>query len=40
MPKLKPPKLEVANGEEEETLEPLPGHPTSSGSISIGLGTK
>jgi DNA end-binding protein Ku len=37
MPKLKPPKLEVANSEDEETLEPIPGHPTWSGSISMGL---
>ena len=37
MPKLKPPKLEVANAEEVEPLEPIPGHPTWSGSISIGL---
>ena len=39
MPKLKPPKLELANGEEEEeeNVEPIPSHPTWSGSISIGL---
>jgi non-homologous end joining protein Ku len=37
MPKLKPPKLEVANAEEEESIEPIPGHPTWSGSISMGL---
>jgi non-homologous end joining protein Ku len=36
MPKLKAPKLEVANIE-EETLEPIPTHPTWSGSISIDL---
>lgn len=37
MPKSKPPKLEVAPPEEEENLEPIPSHPTWSGSISIGL---
>jgi DNA end-binding protein Ku len=38
MPKLNPPKLEVAPAEEEEeNLEPIPSHPTWSGSISIGL---
>jgi len=36
MPKLKSPKLEVAPAE-EESLEPIPSHPTWSGSISIGL---
>jgi hypothetical protein len=36
MPKLKPP-LEVEEVSEEETLEPIPGHPIWSGSISIGL---
>ena len=36
MPKLKPPKLEVVPAE-EESLEPIPSHPTWSGSISIGL---
>jgi len=25
MPKVKPPKLEVTNAEEEEPLEPIPG---------------
>jgi len=34
MPKLKSPQ-EV--GEREETLEPIPGHPNWSGSISMGL---
>src|SRR5271157_5716798 len=37
MPQLKPPKLEVAPADEEENLEPIPSHPTWSGSISIGL---
>jgi hypothetical protein len=37
MPKLKPPKLEVAPAEDEENLEPIPSHPTGSDSISIGL---
>jgi hypothetical protein len=37
MPKLKPPKFEVAPAEEEEDLEPIPSHQTWSGSISIGL---
>ena len=37
MPKLKPPKPEVKPAEEEETLEPIPSHPTWLGSISIGL---
>jgi DNA end-binding protein Ku len=36
MPKLPPPKLEVSNAE-EESIEPIPGHPTWSGSISMGL---
>jgi len=36
MPKLKPPMEEVVS-EEGETLEPLIGKPTWSGSISIGL---
>ncbi len=36
MPKLKPPE-EVQRGSEEESLEPIPGHPTWSGSISMGL---
>jgi hypothetical protein len=36
MPNLKPPKLEVAPAE-EESLEPIPSHPTWSGSISIAL---
>jgi hypothetical protein len=36
MLKLKSPKLEVAPAEEEENLEPIPSHPTWSGSISIG----
>lgn len=37
MPKSKPPKLEVTPAEENESLEPIPSHPTWSGSISIGL---
>lgn len=36
MPRLKPPE-EVEKGGEEETLGPIPGHPTWSGSISMGL---
>ena len=36
MPKLKPPE-EVEKGGEEESLGPIPGHPTWSGSISMGL---
>jgi DNA end-binding protein Ku len=36
MPNLKPPKLEARNAE-EEPLESMPGHPTWSGSISMGL---
>ena len=36
MPKLKPPE-EVRRGSEEESLEPIPSHPTWSGSISMGL---
>ena len=36
MPKLKPPE-EVEKGDEEDTLEPIPGHPIWSGSISMGL---
>ena len=36
MPKLPPPKLEVSNAE-EESIEPIPGHLTWSGGISIGL---
>jgi len=36
MPKLKPPE-EVERGSVEESIEPMPGHPTWSGSISIGL---
>jgi hypothetical protein len=34
MPKLKPPEVEFS---EEEPLDPIPGHPTRSGSISLGL---
>jgi hypothetical protein len=34
-PKLKPPKVEDVS--EEEPLDPIPGHPTWSGSISLGL---
>ena len=37
MPKLKPPLEVEGSSGEEETLEPIPGHPTWSGSISIGL---
>ena len=38
MPKLKPPKLEAVNNVEEDSiLEPIPGHPTWSDSISMGL---
>jgi DNA end-binding protein Ku len=37
MPKLKPPDIAKESSEEVEHLEPIPGHPTWSGSISIGL---
>jgi DNA end-binding protein Ku len=36
MPKLKPPE-EVQRGSEDESLGPIPSHPTWSGSISMGL---
>jgi DNA end-binding protein Ku len=36
MPKLKPPE-EMEEVSEEEALEPIPGHPIWSGSISMGL---
>ena len=36
MPKLKPPE-EMETGGEEESIEPIPSHPTWSGSISMGL---
>jgi hypothetical protein len=36
MPKLKPPK-EMEEVSEEEQNELIPGHPSWSGSISIGL---
>jgi DNA end-binding protein Ku len=37
MPKLKPPLEVEGSSGEEETLEPIPGHPTWTGSISMGL---
>jgi hypothetical protein len=37
MPKPKPPDIAEEANEQEDPLEPIPGHPTWSGSISIGL---
>jgi len=37
MPKPKPPEVAEEANEQEESPEPIPGHPTWSGSISIGL---
>ena len=37
MPKLKPPEEVERGSRGEETVEPIPGHPTWSGSISMGL---
>ena len=37
MPEPKPPEVTEEANEQEESPEPIPGHPTWSGSISIGL---